>query len=45
MDAFALNIRDNTPILASGEEALIDMTIIDAIKQSIETGKEVAVKY
>jgi predicted dehydrogenase len=34
MDAFALNIRENTPVIASGEEGLIDMEIIDAIKLS-----------
>ncbi len=45
MDAFAKNIFDNTPILASGEEGLIDMQIVDAIKQSVELGKEVEVNY
>jgi predicted dehydrogenase len=45
MDAFARNIFDNTPILASGEEGLIDMQIIDAIKKSIEEGKSVKVDY
>jgi len=45
MDAFARNIFDDTPILASGEEGLIDMQIIDAIKQSIEQGVAVEVDY
>lgn len=45
MDAFALNIRDNTPVLASGKEGLIDMQIIDAIKTSIASGKEAEVVY
>ena len=45
MDAFAKNIFENTPILASGEEGLIDMQIIDAIKESIETGRSVEVDY
>ena len=41
MDAFARNILDKTPVLASGEEGLIDMKIIQAIKQSADTGKSV----
>ena len=45
MDAFALNIQHNTPVVASGEEGLIDMAIIDAIKLSIESGKEVEIVY
>lgn len=45
MDAFAQNIFQNTAILASGEEGLIDMQIIDAIKKSIETGTWVTVDY
>lgn len=45
MDAFALNIRDNTAVLASGEEGLLDMQIIDAIKQSLETGKKMDITY
>jgi predicted dehydrogenase len=45
MDAFARNIFDHTAVIASGEEGLIDMQIIDAIKASIETGKSVAVEY
>ncbi len=38
MDAFALNIKDQTPVVASGQEGLIDLQIIDAIKQSLEQG-------
>ena len=45
MDAFAKNIKANTPVIASGDEALIDMQIIDAIKLSIERGEEVKVNY
>jgi len=45
MDAFAKNILENTKVLASGEEGLIDMQIIAAIKKSIEEGKKVEVKY
>lgn len=45
MDAFARNIFDDTKILASGEEGLIDMQIIDAIKKAIESGKKEAVDY
>ncbi len=45
MDAFAKNIFENTPVIASGEEGLIDMQIIDAIKRSIELKKEVGIRY
>lgn len=45
MDAFVRNIMDDTQVVASGEEAMIDMQIISAIKQSIETGKEVQIDY
>ncbi len=45
MDAFVRNIFDDTPILASGEEGLIDMQIIDAIKKAIESGKKELVDY
>ena len=41
MDAFALNIIEKTAPLASGEEGLIDMKIIDAIKQAVDTGRSV----
>lgn len=45
MDVFARNILDNTPVVASGEEGMTDMHIIDAIKKSIETGAEVNIDY
>ena len=45
MDAFARNILDDTAVVASGEEAMIDMQIIGAIKTSIETGREVQIDY
>lgn len=45
LDAFASNILDDTDVLASGEEGLIDMQIIAAIKQSIEEGREVEIDY
>ncbi|MEM1323424.1 MAG: Gfo/Idh/MocA family oxidoreductase [Bacteroidota bacterium] len=45
MDAFARNILDQTPVMASGEEGLIDMQIIGAIKKAIESGEEIAIKY
>ncbi len=41
MDAFARNILDKTAILASGEEGLIDMKIIEAIKAAADSGKVV----
>lgn len=34
MDAFAKNIMEDTEVVASGEEGMIDMQIIDAIKRS-----------
>ncbi len=45
MDAFAKNILDKTPILASGEEGLVDMQIIDAIKIAIESGRKETIEY
>ena len=45
MDAFANNIKNNTPVIASGEEGLIDMQIIDAIKIAIESGEKEKIKY
>ena len=41
MDAFAENIINKTQPLASGEEGLIDMKIIEAIKKSADTGRKV----
>jgi predicted dehydrogenase len=45
MDAFAMNIINNTPIQASGKEGLIDMQIVDAIKKSITENREVGINY
>lgn len=45
IDAFAQNILNGTPIVASGEEGLIDMQIIDAIKKAIESGEREDVEY
>lgn len=45
MDAFSQNILKNTPILASGEEGLIDMQIIAAIKESIASKQQVVINY
>jgi predicted dehydrogenase len=45
MDAFAENILDKTPILASGEEGLIDMQIVDAIKKAIDSKGKEEVQY
>ncbi len=45
LDAFAENIINKTQPLASGEEGLIDMKIIEAVKQSADTGKSVKMKW
>ncbi len=45
MDAFALNINDETPVTASGEEGLIDLQIIEAIKRSITSGQKEKIDY
>jgi len=45
MDAFAKNILDKTPVIASGEEGLIDLQIIDAIKLAIASGKKEKIRY
>ena len=41
MDAFARNILDGTPVVASGEEGLQDMKMIEAIYKAAKTGKRV----
>lgn len=41
MDAFALNILENTPVLASGEQGLRDLRIIEAVYKAMETGQKV----
>lgn len=45
MNAFALNIKNDTKVTASGEEGLIDLQIIEAIKKSAEKGEAVDVDY
>ena len=45
MDAFAQNILQDTPVLASGEEGCYDMVIIDAMKRAIETGQQERISY
>ena len=45
MDAFSLNIKEGSPVSASGEEGLIDLQIIDAIKKSMETGTKTKINY
>ncbi len=44
MDAFAKNILEDTPVAASGEEGLIDMQVIEAIKASIDSGRSVNIE-
>ena len=41
MDAFALNIKNKTQPIASGEEGLVDIKIIEAIKQAADTNRAV----
>lgn len=45
MDAFAQSIRDNIEPLASGEEGMKDLRIIEAIKRAADTGKRVEVNW
>ncbi len=45
LDAFAKNIMDDTPVLASGEEGLLDMQIIEAIKSAAAQQSEFAISY
>ena len=42
MDAYAMNIRNDTPIVASAEQGLQDMIYIEAIYEAAETGKKVS---
>ncbi len=44
MDAFALNIKNNTPVKASGEEGLKDMLYIEAIYKAARKKKRIALK-
>ncbi len=44
MDAFARNILDGTPVIASGEDGLKDMIVIDALYKSAKKGgKRIAI--
>jgi predicted dehydrogenase len=43
MDAFAQNINDNTDVIASGEEGLRDMKVIEAIYQAMQSGQRVEI--
>ncbi|MEM7370259.1 MAG: Gfo/Idh/MocA family oxidoreductase [Bacteroidota bacterium] len=45
MDAFARNILDDTPVIASGEDGLIDMQIVEAIYESAKAKTRVEIKY
>jgi predicted dehydrogenase len=45
MDAFAQSVLNKTKPFASGEEGLIDMKIIDAIKHSADSGKLVKITW
>ncbi|WP_229239412.1 Gfo/Idh/MocA family protein [Emticicia agri] len=45
LDNFARCIIDNKTSVASGEEGLIDLKIIEAIKQSADTGNKVTLKW
>ena len=41
MDAFARNILDGTAVVASGEDGLQDLRIIEAIYRAAETGERI----
>ena len=45
MDAFALNIKNDTPVIASGEIGVMDMKIIEAIYGAAESGDTVGLKW
>jgi predicted dehydrogenase len=45
MDEFALAIKDNKATIASGEEGLKDLKIIEAIFKAAKTGRETEVEY
>lgn len=45
MDAFALNIMENTPVIASGEVGVQDMKIIEAIYAAASTGNRVELNW
>ena len=41
MDAFARNILDDTPVIASGEDGLQDLKVIEAVYKSAETRERI----
>ena len=41
MDAFALNILNNTPVIASGDQGLRDMIYIEGIYEAARSGQKV----
>lgn len=43
MDAFAIYIQNDTPVIASGAQGLQDMVYVEAIYEAAETGKKVRV--
>ena len=43
MDAFAKNIMEGTPVIASGEMGVLDMKVIEAIYKSAKNGRRVKV--
>ena len=43
MDAFAKNIKEGTPVVADGNEGLLDMKVIEAVYKAAETGEKVRV--
>lgn len=43
MDAFAANILEDTPVIASGEMGRRDMQVITAIYEAARTGRRVEV--
>ena len=45
MDAFAQGVIDNKKALASGEEGMIDLKIIEAIKRSADTGRKITIDW
>ena len=45
MDAFALNIHNDTPVIANGEMGWRDMILVEAIYKAAKTGKVVDIKY
>ena len=45
MDAFAESVLRDTPVLASGEEGLVDLKIIEAIVRAAESGRRVELAW